>query len=314
MLLKRLTEYLLNNRWQTVGLVFLVTFLPLVGIGGILIAAFITLRKGVVEGAIMTVAATLPYVASFFISGHHQDAAVPLVLWAAVGVAVLSNLMTWVFAVMLRRQVSWSNILQVAALTGVLVISVVHLVYPEVATWWGQQLQAYYLQTSQAITTVLKTAATTPSPSDNQMETINITKQFATGVMVAGVLMNAIMQLIVARWWQAAIFSPGALRKELHGIRLSRLAGALFILSLIFSYLGNRVVLDIMPVLYLLFCAAGLSLIHYMFGLVTSTTRWFWLSMLYIVLIFSLPVSLVMVSLLALLDVGFDIRKRLQKI
>jgi uncharacterized protein YybS (DUF2232 family) len=311
MWLQRLTDYLLKNQWQTIGLVFLVTFLPLVGIGGILVAAFITLRRGVVAGAIMTVAATLPYLASFFISGHHEDATVPLVLWAAVGVAVLSNLMTWVFAVMLRRQMSWSNILQVAALVGVLVISVVHLIYPDVASWWGSQLHAYYLQTSQAINTVLNKAAT---PSDSQLETINITKQFATGVMVAGVLMNAILQLIVARWWEASIYSPGTLRKELHDIRLSRLAGALFMLSLVFSYLGNSVVLDIMPVLYLLFCAAGLSLIHYLFGLMASTTRWFWLSMLYIVLIFSLPVSLVMVSLLALLDIGLDIRKRLKKI
>src|SRR5665213_778713 len=99
MWLQRLTDYLLKNRWQTIGLVFFATFLPLVGIFGILVAAFITLRKGVIEGAIVTLAATLPYVASFFITGQHQDQAMPLVLWAAVGVAVLSNVMTWVFAV-----------------------------------------------------------------------------------------------------------------------------------------------------------------------------------------------------------------------
>ena len=312
MWLQRLTDYLLKNRWQTVGLVFLITFLPVVGIAGILVAAFITLRKGVVEGVIVTLAATLPYVASFFFSGQHQDASIPLVLWAAVGVAVLSNAMTLVFAVMLRREVSWSSILQIAALAGVLVVSVIHLVFPDVANWWGMQLQQYYLQTTHAINDVLKTAAT--APSDSQLETINVTKQFATGVMTAGILMNAILQLMVARWWQSKLYSPGMLSKELHNIRLSRLAGFLFVVSLVLSYLGNSVVLDIMPVLYLLFCAAGLSLIHYLFGMMASTTRWFWLSMLYVILIFSLPVSLVMVSMLALIDIGFDVRKRFKKI
>ena len=56
------------------------------------------------------------------------------------------------------------------------------------------------------------------------------------------------------------IYNPGSLRKELHRIRLSQLAGLLFLISMVFSYLGNSVVLDIMPVLYMLFCAAGLSL------------------------------------------------------
>lgn len=313
MWLQRLTDYLLKNRWQTIGIVFLMTFVPLVGIVGIVIAAFITLRKSVIEGAIVALAATLPYVASFFISGQHQEQAMPLVLWAAVGVAVLSNVMTWIFAVMLRRGVDWSNILQIAALAGVLVISVVHLVYPDIANWWGIQLQQYYTQTTQALNGVL--AKATPDQVSAQLETINITKQFATGVMTAGILMNALIQLVVARWWEAAVFSPHMLRKELHNIRLSRLAGLLFMLSLVLSYIGNNVVMDMMPVLYLLFCAAGLSLVHYLFTTMTSSSsRWFWLSVLYVILIFSLPVSLIMVSALALIDIVFDIRKRFRKI
>jgi hypothetical protein len=311
MWLQRTTDYLLKNTWTTVGLVFLATFVPLVGIAGIIVAAFITLRKSIAEGAIVTLAATLPYVASFFFS--HSDQSMPLVLWAAVGVAVLSNVMTFIFAVMLRRGVDWSNILQIAASAGVLVISVVHLVYPDVTTWWGMQLQQYYTQTTQALNGVLTKA--TPEQVSTQLETINITKQFATGVMTAGVLLNAIVQLMVARWWEAAVFSPHMLRKELHNIRLSRLAGLLFILSLGLSYIGNSVVMDMMPVLYLLFCAAGLSLIHSLFTTMgSSSSRWFWLSILYVILIFSLPVSLILVSALALLDIVFDVRKRFRKI
>jgi hypothetical protein len=45
---------------------------------------------------------------------------------------------------------------------------------------------------------------------------------------------------------------------------LSTLAGILFLASLVLAYLGNKVVLDVMPIVYGLFAAAGLSLIHYL--------------------------------------------------
>jgi hypothetical protein len=306
MWLQRFTNYLLRHRWKAIALTFAITFVPIIGIVGILIAALITLLQGVVFGAIFTAAATLPFIISFYISGT-QGAALPLVVWAAVGVAVLSNVLTWAFAVMLRRQASWSVILQIAALLGVLVISLVHLAYPGVTEWWATQLQSYYAQ-AQAVTGMLKNP--TPGSSSMQIEAINATKQYATGLIVGAVLFNAILQLMVARWWQAIVFNPGSLHKELRDIRLSQLAGVLFVASLVFCYLGNSVVLDIMPVLYMLFGAAALSLIHYLFGLMKSPTRLFWLSGLYIILIFSLPMSIVLIAMIALADIWLDLRKR----
>jgi hypothetical protein len=312
MWLQRFTDYILRHRWKAVLLTFVVTFVPVIGIVGILIAALITLVKGAVEGAIYTVAATLPFIISFGISGTNGSAT-PLVVWAAVGVAVLSNILTWVFAVMLRRQTSWSVILQIAALLGVLVVSVVHLAYPGVTDWWGSQLQSYYNQAAAMTSSVLSNTAVA-APNEAQLESISVTRQYATGLMVAAVLFNAILQLVVARWWQVLIFSPGMLRRELHRIRLSHLAGILFLVSMAFSYLGNSVVLDIMPILYLLFGAAGLSLIHYLFGLMESSTTWFWLSLMYITLVIALPTSLLLVAFLALLDIWMDIRRRIRKV
>lgn len=311
MWLQRFTNYVLRYRWQTILLAFVVTFIPVIGIMGVLIAAFVTLHKSIVEGAILTVAATLPYIISFYVSGNHDVAVVPLVVWAALGVAVSSNVLTWVFAVMLRRQTSWSLILQIAALLGVLIISVIHLAYPEIVNWWGNQLQYYYTRT-QAMTSMLKPE--TANQSEMQLEAINITKQYATGLMVTAVLFNAILQLILARWWQAIMFSRGNLRRELHSIRLSQLAGILFVACLALSYLGNSVVLDIMPVLYMLFGVVGLSLVHYFFGLMTSQTVWFWLALFYVMVIFAMPTSMVLIAMLALIDIWLDARKRIRKI
>ncbi|OGT34984.1 MAG: hypothetical protein A3F11_12080 [Gammaproteobacteria bacterium RIFCSPHIGHO2_12_FULL_37_14] len=309
MWLQRFTNYILYNRWQTIALVFFGTFIPIFGMIGILIATLVTLRKNIIEGAILVVAATVPYAISFYFSDHYHKAA-PIAMWAAISVAILSNVLTWIFAVMLRQRSSWSQILQIAALLGVLVISVIHLVYPDITDWWGTQLQSYYHQ-ALATPGLLKSHI---GSSEVQLETINATKQYATGLIVVGILFNAILQLIFARWWQAIIFQPRSLHKELQNIRLSQLAGILFAASLVLSYLGNSVVLDIMPVLYMLFGMAGLSLIHCLFKLMRSPSAWFWLLVFYMILIFSLPISIIMVAVLALFDVWLDIRNRFKKL
>ncbi|HTM64174.1 MAG TPA: hypothetical protein VL360_06690 [Gammaproteobacteria bacterium] len=308
---KKLTHYLLEHRLQAVLLTFGLTFIPVIGVLGILFAALVTLRKGLVDGAVVTIAATVPYILSFMMASHDPNA-LPLVLWTAVSVAVASNVLTWVFAVLIYRQMNWSGVLQVAALVGVLVISLIHLAYPDIASWWGEQLTSYYKQAALVMSGVLSSGLN--QPSDAQLESISITKYYASGMIVAAVLMNAILQVIAARWWQAIVFAPGILRKELHNIRLSHLAGGLFILSLVFSYMSNSVVLDMMPIIYLLFASAGLSVIHYFFGLMVSPSRWFWIAVLYVALLFAMPTSLVLVAMVALLDVWLDLRKRLRKI
>lgn len=311
MWLHRFTDYLLRNRWQALAMTFLITFVPVVGILGILIATLITLVKGMAEGALFVIAASLPFLIGFYFSGV-QEPTLPLFVWAGIGVAILGNVLTWVFAVMLRKHSSWSVILQVAALLGVFTVSVAHLAYPDLADWWGDQLLSFYQQAAVATQGAASDGATIPT--DLQKETINITKQYATGLMVAAILFNALAQLVAARWWQGLVFSPKMLRRELHGIRFSQLAGFLFLTSLVFWYLGNSVVLDIMPILYLVFGAAGLSLIHYLFGLMKSPSTWFWILLLYISLIIALPVSAEFVALIALLDIWLDVRKRVKKV
>lgn len=310
MWLQRLTNHLLRHRWQVLLLTFVITFVPVIGgTLGILIATLVTLCKGVKEGALLTFAASLPYLISFFLAGNPET--LPISLWMVVCVAVTSNILSCAFAVMLRKKASFSTILQVAALMGVLVVSVVHLAYPHVADWWGQQLQAYAAE-AQKMTGMLKPSGV--NTTEARLEWINVVKYYTTGFIITMILLNSVIQLVIARWWQVAIYQPGKLRYELRGIRLSQLAGLLFLLSLVFSYLGNSVVLDIMPILYVLFSAAGLSLIHYLFGLMNTPTTWFWLALLYITLLLAMPMSLIMVSMLALIDVWFDLRKRFRKV
>lgn len=312
MWLKRFTHYLLEHRWVTLAVTFVITFVPIVGSFGSLVATLVTIRKSVVEGAVLMLAATIPYGLSLYFTGNHEINVVPAVAWAALCVTVLINVLAWVFAVMLRRHNSWSTIIQLAALLGVLVVSVVHLVYPEVAAWWMQQLT----QQAALITSKLKNASGAMLDQQARTDAIKLSSEHMTGVLTAVILFLAMTQLVVARWWQSVVFQAASLRKELHHIRLSHLAGVLFLVSLALAYYGNgnRVVLDIMPILYLLFSTAGLSLIHFVFGLMRSPVAWVWMLLIYTILVFTVPASIFFLAVLGLIDIWLDIRKRLQTV
>src|SRR5438045_1250626 len=109
MRLQRFTDYLLGHRWQALILTFLVTYIPVVGMAGILIAALMTLSVGITEGGIFTLAATLPFALVSFIKTPETNSAV---MHLTVIFAITSNLLTWALAVLLRRGWKWSSILQ----------------------------------------------------------------------------------------------------------------------------------------------------------------------------------------------------------
>jgi cytochrome c oxidase subunit IV len=319
MQLMRFTNYMLQHRIQfLIGMMLLACLSILdptgvigsiVATTGILIAAFMTLSRGGLEGLFFTIAATLPYVVVFY-AYEKQNNTIPLFFWIALLVAILSNIVTLIAATMLQRQMRWSVIIQLATLSGVLVVSLLHLIYPDIANWWSEQLQ---LSVTQLAAVTGKSAQASVPSQDARLEFINLTKYYATGLLIACILFEGFFQLALARWWQAAVFAPGALRKELHHIRLSPLAGVLFVVSIVLSYLGNSTVLDIMPIVYLLFCVAGLSLVHYFFGLMTSPTKWFWLMLLYTTLLLSMPVGAMLVAMIGLADVWMDMRRRFTK-
>lgn len=320
MKLKRFTEYLLSHRLLMLTLIVLVSLIKQTGAlisytFGTVYAGLVTLQKGAGEGALFMTAATLPIVVLLALTAVSPELGVsPLLIWMALALTALCSLLTWVSAVLLLRQMTWSGILQLAALFGVMVVSVVHLVYPDIAAWWAEKmvfLAKAILKSSSVMMGAMQDNAI--MLSDNQLAEINVYKTNMTGMVAAMVLMQSLLTLVIARWWQAAVFAPGMLRRELHHIRLSQLAGVLFIISQVLIFQGSSVMVDAMPVIALLFVCAGLSVIHYFFSLMESKTRLFWIALIYVLLIYLRNFG-ALVMLIGLLDVWFDLRRRLRKI
>lgn len=304
MFLSRMTDFILQSRVQAMAAAFLLAFIPLIGMISILIAALVTLRKGVVEGALVTFAATLPYLISYYASSIPAEQV--QMVGMMLGVIVLGNILTWVFAAVLRQFSNWSFTLELAALLGVLAVGIVHLVCPDVQGWWSTQLTAYFAKTAQKVGEL--SSSDNALPAEMQQQVVAAMKQYATGVVVATLLLNSLLLVVVARWWQAAVFNPGGLRKELYNIRLSHITGITLALILILAYLGNEFALDVIPILCAVFFVAGLSLLHS--AVQSAKNGWLWLVLIYAGIVVLFPMSFFMVSMIALFDTGMDFRKR----
>ncbi|MDR3491715.1 MAG: hypothetical protein P4M12_06680 [Gammaproteobacteria bacterium] len=304
MLLKRISDYVLRSRLDAMLAAFICAFIPLIGGLSIVIAAFVTLRKGIYEGTLVVIAATLPILIGYWAyPGSEQE--VGLSVTQVLFLMLATNGLTWMFAVWLRQYSSWSLLLQGVALLGVITVGMVHYLSPDIQAFWDKQLTSYF-------THVIQNTNTDAGPM-TEMELRNIigyVKRYMTGVVFIFITFNALLQVFLARWWQAVVFNPGGLRKELCDIRMGHVIGVIFVLGLVYSYWNNDVIVDIMPILYLVFGLAGFSLLHAMIG--TRKTGWIWIALMYGALII-VPIIAVMIAMLALIDTWVDFRSRLTK-
>lgn len=299
-ILRRFTDFILQSRLQAMGVAFVCSYIPYLGSLGILIAGLVTLRKGALEGLWVTLATLLPFVIKYYSVDIQSDIALVGLL-----LSITSNILVWLFAVILRRSNSWSMILEYSILLGVAVVGLLHVLYPDIQAWWGTQLSNYIKKTA----LMVAHNATPGEEQQAQMAVINTVKYYATGLFVVSVLFNVMLQLILSRWWQAAIFNPGGLRLELRQIRLSHVLSILFLVGFVLTWFGSEIIMDMMPVFCAVFGAAGLSFLHCYLSTVKNTLAW--LIILYLLIIWLFPMSVVLLSFVALFDVWIDLRKRL---
>lgn len=305
MLLRRFTDFILQGRIQAMALAFVCAFIPLIGSIGILMAALITLRKSIFDGALVTLAATVPYLLAYLGYPASERTAVTLLVIVAM---CSSNILTWLAAVLLRRFGNWNLVIEAIGLLGVIVVIAVHLFYPDIQQWWQALLTDYFAKS----TVLMSTTSGAAAAHALQVDLIQRAQGYATGLTVVSVLFNALLQLVLARWWQAAMFNPGGLRAELQQIRLGYAALIVLVVFFGLAYLGNQASLDTMSVLVAAFCAAGLSLLHCLIG--STKYSWFLLTLVYVGMILLFPFSAVIISVVALLDTLFNFRKWLGKL
>lgn len=310
MLLRRFADFLLRNRLHSMGVAFVCGFTPLFGLMSILIAALITLVKGVAEGVLITLFATLGAVAWYVLYPVDNPSGVMLSTASIIVIIAIGNGLAWGFALVLRKYSNWSLVLQLAALLCLIVIAAVHLFHPNIQEWWQETLTNYIVNAIRMAGQLTDVGDVQPGKAQIA-EVVAAFKPYATGAAIAILVFNALLALLLARWWQAAAFNPGGLRKELYKIRLSYAAGVLFLIGFVGTWFwSNNLLVDMMPILYLTFGLAGLSVIHSVIG--SSKISWFLLGLIYLATLLA-PQCLVLVSMVGFMDIWVDLRERLKR-
>jgi hypothetical protein len=242
------------------------------------VIALVTLRRGLGEGAYVLAWAVLP--AGFLLFAFGDSGPLGMVLG------------TTALAVLLRWLASWPLVLlasmAVGALTGFALLIFGGAFLEQLAEVFSEFFSRFEGQVPEA-----------------QLRAPGV-------VTLAGMLglinaVSCVLCLLLARWWQAALYNPGGFREEFHALRLTPQQGLVLVLGMLavstfgFEY-RPWAVLFAVPLSF-----AGLGFVH-----ARAAHRKLglgWLTVFYVLWLLFDPVKLVVVGV-AIADSWIDFRSR----
>lgn len=300
--MRRFGNFVLSGRWQAALAALILTLLPLVGWIGIMVMALVTLRKGPKEGAVVLFAVMLPDLV-WALMGHPQG---------LIDNVVYGSLLVYAAAVVLRTWPSWTLVLEISTALGVLGVLIAHLFVTDINAWWMHYFQQVLTETG----TLINTAGSAQAKQNwvlykgalEQPGILEFLAKLATGMFIAFNIFGSLLNLVLARLWQASLFNPGGLRKELYQVRLHAVCIVALFLVVVATWLGMNLAWDLLPLLLLPFFSAGISLVHA--AAATRIRGWLWLAIFYFSLIMLWPYSGMFLVLLVAFDSLYDIRAR----
>lgn len=304
--MRAIADFILRGRIQAllaiIGGAALTALLPIFNhvSGGAL--ALATLRNGLRDGIVLTLAATL-VVAVVALLAAFEGTRVKVYLLVMVLLVWLPVLVT---AQVLRNSRSLGAALAAAAAVSALVVIGFHLAVGDVETWWRDLMQ-------QMLVPLLEQAHTGLAAEDltRLVETL---AKVMTGILGATVLYTVMTNLCLGRWLQAIVFNPGGFRGEFHALHLGRWMAVVALMLLALGNLAGGVVsktaLDLLFLAGAVYSLQGLSLMHAVVA--TTNAHVAWLVGVYALMLFALPQVVLVLSAVGFVDSLMDFRARLR--
>lgn len=302
--MKKLGEYLLANNMRAAIVALMCALTPLIQLPGGFIAAVIvglvTLRKGAKAGLFIVAFAALPAISLLISRGFEYGLYDTLLIRCTL---VWTCVLVWVFALMLRRWNSWTLVLEVMAVIGVIAVLVIHAAVPDIKQDWIAALMHFYKGFA-AVSSFIQI------PSGKAADYVKQLAPFATGSAVFLLFFGVFLQLLLARWWQSVIFLPGGFRQEFIQIRVDRIAAIVLAVATVGMYWQAAWLIDLYPVLLLPFMVAGLSIVHHLTG--KRKHMIFLLIAMYVALVILHFIAVAVLSLISFIDSWANFRRERQ--
>jgi len=258
---------------------------------GIVIMALITLRKSPQMGLSILLLCSIP---SLLMLGLGIN--VPLVIAVLIG-----NVLTWFLAVTLRETMNWSRVFLASIVFAIVAVCILHLLVPDIHSFWLEFLPKFYKQAN-IDTNILFSGSSTDLKSN-----LLTAAKMITPIIVLLQVLQSLTNLVIARWWQANVFNPGGLSKELLNIRLSIWATSALIATAAAIYMGVAVGWDVLPVIIFLFFLAGLVVVHNLLkrAKVNPVRVWLFYGVVILLSLYSVSVrSIVIISTIMIIGLG----------
>lgn len=255
--------------------------------------ALVTLRKGSQAGALILAAACVAVGLLLFVSTGQP--------WFALSLALALWLPVWLLSVVLRSTVSMASTFLAAAMVGIVLVIGLYLFLDEPAVFWQRALEEFFGE-------MLKQAGI-----DEPGTLLQGLARIMTGVAAATMVVGYLASLLLARWWQAALYNPGGFRQEFHQLRLGTpmAVGSVAILLgawLLADGLGTAL-RDMGTVVLVVYFFQGLAVIHGVAGLLQANIVW--LVGIYFLTLFALPQLTILLAVMGLVDTWVDVRARI---
>lgn len=279
-------HYILSSRIRAtvivVALTSLLQLLPFAFLMSGIIISLMTLRRGLQTGLQVLLASLVILQLFSVVAGlptHFSLIYVALWLpaWIASGVLRLS-------------QQQGLSLLVVALLAGLLIV-LMYMLIGDVAAWWQQWLER-----------LLQTIP--PDQATLYKNNSKLIIDMLNALVVAGLMLNIIITVFSARWWQSRLFNPGAFQQEFYALHLPPVVLLASVIMVILTFLiadpWQAMLRDILVAMMFMYLIQGLSAVHrniHQLGLSII-----WLVLMYLLLVLWPPMILLL-SCLGMVEV-----------
>lgn len=221
------------------------------------------LRKGPVTG--LQVAAGCLLLTALPAMALNLQPGIPIAFMATVWLPVI------LCAGLLRNTQSQGLMVLCAGTVGVFFTALIYVMLEDIQTWWLEwfELWKQYAESE---------------PARQQLEqAYQLISPLLSAIFASGFVISLIITMLLARWWQSALFNPGGFRKEFYALRLPRilvfptLAGLLTLLLI--PGAASMALRDTVILMLVLYLFQGISVIHGF--LYTRARSRVWLIVLY---------------------------------
>lgn len=208
------------------------------------VVGLITLRKGPVAGLQIGLGALLALQLLTWLAGlpGQPGLMVALAVWLPV----------WAGATVLRLTGRQGLLLLALVVLAALSVVAVYLLVGDAAAFWRQWLDG------------MLDKALPPARVADYKAAIGPVSPLFTALLAAAWVLNSFGAVLLARWWQARLFNPGAFQAEFHALRLPGpvlpVSALVFILMFVPGLLA--MFLDITVLLLLMYLIQGLAVAH----------------------------------------------------